>query len=70
MSNGVNPIIFTVYTDGLLTRLQKTNVGCHTVDHYSGELSYADDHTVVSPVDKTPVQRPLVLSAFSISLYV
>ena len=45
----LSPILFAIYTDGLLRRLQETGVGCHMGHRYSGALAYADDITLLSP---------------------
>ena len=45
----LSPILFAIYTDGLLKRLQETGVGCHMGHHFSGALVYADDITFLSP---------------------
>ena len=55
LANGVkqggilSPILFTVYFDELLHRLQRTGIGCHVGDVYSGALCYADDLTLLCP---------------------
>ena len=41
----LSPILFAIYTDGLLKRLQETGVGCHMGHRFSG----ADDITLLSP---------------------
>ena len=38
-----------MYIDGLLIRLQKSDVGCHMNNIYMGALSYADDITISCP---------------------
>lgn len=54
-SNGVkqgsviSPILFTLYVDKLLERLEKSGLGCRTGHLYAGGLSYADDITLASP---------------------
>ena len=45
----LSPILFAIYTDGLLKRLQEAGVGCHMGNHFSGALAYADDITLLSP---------------------
>ena len=45
----LSPILFAIYTDVLLKRLQKTGVGCHMGHRFSGALAYADDITLLSP---------------------
>ena len=46
----LSPVLFAVYTDGLLLRLQeRSGIGCHMGGHYAGALAYADDITLMSP---------------------
>ena len=45
----LSPILFSIYTDGLLKRPQETGVGCYMGHHCSGALAYADDITLLSP---------------------
>ena len=45
----LSPILFAIYTDGLLKLIQETGVGCHMGHHFSGTLAYADDITLLSP---------------------
>ena len=41
----LSPVLFAVYTDGLLLRLQESGIdGCHMGGHYAGALAYADDN--------------------------
>ena len=35
--------------DGLFEKLQKSGVGCHMGNHYTGEIGYADDLTLLTP---------------------
>ena len=42
----LSPILFNLYIDGLLIRLQKSSAGCHMNNIYMGALSYADDITI------------------------
>ena len=55
VSNGVkqggvlSPILFAIYTDGLLKRLEETGVGCHMGSRFAGALAYADDITLLAP---------------------
>ena len=46
-------ILFAVYTDGLLERLENTKVGCHMGSPFVGELTYADDITFLAPCKST-----------------
>ena len=60
VSNGVkqggvlSPILFAIYTDGLLKRLEETGVGCHIGSCFAGALAYADDITLLAPC-KSPL---------------
>ena len=55
VSNGVkqggvlSPILFAIYTDGLLKRLEETDVGCHMSSRFTGALAYADGITLLAP---------------------
>ena len=59
VSNGVkqggvlSPILFAIYTDGLLKRLEETGVGCHMGSRFTGALAYADDITLLAPCKST-----------------
>ena len=39
----LSPIVFTVYIDELVQRLQKLGMGCHWEGTFVGGLCYADD---------------------------
>ena len=45
----LSPILFSVYTDGLLERLQQTGVGCHMGCRFTGAPAYADDISLLAP---------------------
>ncbi len=45
----ISPVLFTVYMDELLTRLQKSGLGCHIGHEYYGSLGYADDMELLCP---------------------
>ena len=45
----LSPVLFAVYTDGLLLKLQESGLGCHIGGHYAVALVYADDITLISP---------------------
>lgn len=55
ITNGVkqgavlSPILFAVYTDGLLKRLKDSGIGCHMGNQYVGALAFADDLTLLCP---------------------
>ena len=42
-------MLFAIYTDSLLKRLEESGVGCHMSGHFTGALAYADDITLLSP---------------------
>lgn len=45
----ISPILFTVYMDVLLLRLEACGYGCKIGSYYYGALSYADDLTLLCP---------------------
>ena len=45
----LSPLLFAIYTDSLLKRLEESGVGCHMGGHFTGALAYADDITLISP---------------------
>jgi len=45
----LSPVIFTVYTDGLLVKLSNANVGCYVGEVFVGVLAYADDIVLLAP---------------------
>ena len=55
MENGVmqggllSPILFCIYFDELLKRIERTGIGCHIGHHFYGGLGYANDVVLLSP---------------------
>ena len=45
----ISPILFTVYVDELIARLQASGLGCNNGRSYIGVLDYADDLALLSP---------------------
>jgi len=45
----LSPILFIVYIDSLIDRLQSSGIGCHVGNRYVGVFGYADDLTLISP---------------------
>jgi Reverse transcriptase (RNA-dependent DNA polymerase) len=44
-----SPLLFCVYLDGLLQRLEKAKIGCYIGNFYLGALCYANDLTLLAP---------------------
>ena len=44
-----SPVLFTVYMDELLLRLEDSGIGCKVGSHYFGSIGYADDLSLVCP---------------------
>ena len=55
MTNGVrqgaivSAVLFSVYLDELLSRLEKAGAGCHVNGNFFGAFAYADDLTLLAP---------------------
>ena len=47
-----SPVLFTIYMDVLLQRLELCGAGCTIGNNYFGALSYADDLAILSPTIK------------------
>ena len=45
----LSPVLFSVYMDGLFEKLEKSGVGCHMGNHYTGGIGCADDLTLLTP---------------------
>ena len=45
----ISPVLFCIYMDELLVRLEKTGVGCYMGHYFMGALCYADDLTILAP---------------------
>ena len=45
----LSPVLFSIYMDGLFEQLEKSGVGCHMGNHYTGCIGYADDLTLLTP---------------------
>ena len=64
-SNGVrqggvlSPVLFTLYMDILLKRLEDSGIGCMVGSEYFGGLCYADDVTVLAP-NLSALQKMLI----------
>ena len=55
VSNGVrqggvlSPVLFSIYLDELLMKLESLGVGCFWNNHFAGALAYADDIVLLAP---------------------
>ena len=45
----LSPLLFSIYLDGLLTRLRKKGLGCHIGGVWYGACGYADDLILLAP---------------------
>ena len=45
----ISPILFCVYIDELLMKLESKGIGCWVGNHFYGAFGYADDLTLLSP---------------------
>ncbi len=48
----LSPILFSVYIDGLFTRLSNSRIGCHICNHYASGVGFADDIKLLPPSNK------------------
>ncbi len=48
----LSPILFSIYIDGMFTRLSNSGIGCHIGHHYAGGVGFADDIKLLSPSNK------------------
>ena len=62
----LSAVLFTVYIDELLLRLQKQQIGCHIDGLYVGALAYADDVTLLCPSLDGLKQMLLTLEQFGL----
>jgi hypothetical protein len=45
----ISPILFSIYFDEVLCRMQSAGVGCCIGQFFVGALAYADDLTLLAP---------------------
>ena len=45
----LSPLLFAIYIDDLLKRLEDTGVGCHMGCRFTGAPAYADDISLLAP---------------------
>ena len=45
----ISPILFSIYFDDVLCKLQNAGVGCHIGQFFTGALVYADDLVLIAP---------------------
>ena len=46
----LSPILFTVYINELLLKLEEEGIGCRVGNYYAGCLAYADDLTLLDSI--------------------
>ena len=64
-----SPTLFSIYMDGLFEQLEKSGVGCHMGNHYTGCIGYADDITLLTPTrGLAPLTHGDVIALLSDSL--
>jgi hypothetical protein len=56
----VSPVLFCIYMDTLLQRLEGSGLGCHVGHKFIGAISYADDLTLIAPTHEA-TQRMLII---------
>ena len=66
----LSPILFTVYTDNLLERLENIGVGFHMGSRFVGVLAYADDITLLAPCKSALSILDSVLENYAAEYYV
>jgi hypothetical protein len=57
----ISPVLFCIYIDGLLRRLEDSRTGCYMGQFFAGALAYADDLTLIAPTPRS-MRRLLALS--------
>ena len=73
VTNGVrqggvlSPILFTVYLDDLLKKLEENGVGCFWSHYFVGAVCYADDIALLAPSPSALRQMLSTCSSFAIS---
>ena len=45
----LSAVLFTIYMDGLMSKLEDSGVGCYVGKNFYGALCYADDLTLICP---------------------
>ena len=72
VSNGIkqgsiaSPILFCIYLDELLSRLEKKGIGCWIGSVFYGALAYADDLTILCPSAKGLEEMLEICEQFSL----
>ena len=71
VANGVkqggvlSPILFGIYMDTLLIRLNEKDIGCHLGSKYAGCFAYADDVVIMAPTVSAARQMITICEQFS-----
>ena len=72
ISNGIgqggilSPILYTIYADELLIRLNRAGIGCHVGHMFAGALCYADDMVLFCPSIKGLQMMITICSDFGV----
>ena len=61
----ISPVLFTLYIDTLLNRLEEKGVGCWVAGQYCGAFAYADDVILLAPSRSALVSMLHTCSEFS-----
>jgi len=61
----LSPLLFTVYIDVLIKRLQESGLGCYVGNNYMGSFAYADDLVLLSPTVNGMKQMLTLCEQFS-----
>ena len=62
----ISPILFCIYMDGLLNKLEYSGVGCYVGGVFSGAFAYADDLTLLCPSVGALKEMVAICSAYAL----
>ena len=66
----LSPLLFSIYIDELLCKLERSGLGCYIENTFLGALGYADDITLVSPSTRGPNEMPKICELFAVEYHV
>ena len=61
----LSPMLFNIYLDVLLKRLEQNDLGCHVGNRFTGCFAYADDIVLLSPTVKSLNSMLKICAEFS-----